>query len=148
MIENTPMVIDRYREATIALGYTGDSVLNSLSDIAMMALGFLAARRLPVWASRRRSSLVLELVPLLVIRDNLTLNVWMLLAPNDAIRAWQAAAERHRFRRQALMAGRFGDGHVKRIALLGACAVARSPPPPPRPAKSSAAFTSTTSTRR
>ena len=55
----------------------------------MMALGFLAARRLPVGP---RSSLVavLELVPLLVIRDNLTLNVWMLLAPNDAIRAWQA----------------------------------------------------------
>ena len=53
MIENTPMIIDRYREATAALGYTGDSVLNSLSDIAMMALGFLLARRLPVWASDR-----------------------------------------------------------------------------------------------
>ena len=49
--ENTPMIIDRYREATIALGYSGDSILNSASDIAMMALGFLAARRLPVWAS-------------------------------------------------------------------------------------------------
>ena len=51
IVENTPMVIDRYREATIALGYTGDSILNSASDIAMMAVGFLAARRLPVWAS-------------------------------------------------------------------------------------------------
>src|SRR5512139_2612050 len=49
--ENTPMVIDRYREATIALGYSGDSILNNVSDIAMMAVGFLAARRLPVWAS-------------------------------------------------------------------------------------------------
>src|SRR6478672_5851513 len=49
--ENTPMVIDRYRATTAALGYTGDSVINSLSDIAMMALGFLAARKLPVWAS-------------------------------------------------------------------------------------------------
>jgi Protein of unknown function (DUF2585) len=88
VIENTPMVIDRYREATTAIGYTCDSVINSLSDIAMMALGFLAARRLPLWASIV-VVLVLELVPLFVIRDNLTLNVWMLLAPNDAIRAWQ-----------------------------------------------------------
>ena len=87
--ENTPTVIDRYREATIALGYNGDSMLNSLSDVAMMAVGFLAARRIPVWASAV-VVLVLELVPLIVIRDNLTLNVWMLVAPSDAIRTWQA----------------------------------------------------------
>jgi hypothetical protein len=91
IIENSPMIIDRYREATIALGYSGDSILNSASDIAMMAVGFLAARRLPVWASIA-IVLLLELIPLLVIRDNLTLNVWMLLAPNDAIRVWQAGA--------------------------------------------------------
>src|ERR1043165_3738357 len=48
--ENTPFVIDRYRETTAALGYTGDSVINSLSDILMMCVGFLAARKLPVWA--------------------------------------------------------------------------------------------------
>ncbi|MEO6112855.1 MAG: DUF2585 domain-containing protein [Sphingomicrobium sp.] len=89
IVENTPMVIDRYREATIALGYTGDSMLNSLSDIAMMALGFAAARRLPVWVSVAIVAL-LEIVPLIAIRDNLTLNVWMLLSPSDAIRAWQA----------------------------------------------------------
>jgi hypothetical protein len=89
IIENTPMVIDRYREATIALGYTGDSILNSASDIAMMAAGFLAAWRLPVWGSIA-VVLLLELVPLVVIRDNLALNVWMLLAPSDAIRVWQA----------------------------------------------------------
>jgi hypothetical protein len=89
--ENTPFVIDRYREATAALGYTGDSVLNSFSDIGMMALGFLAARRLPVWASILLL-VVLEVVPLFVIRDNLTLNVWMLLAPNETIKAWQAGA--------------------------------------------------------
>ena len=89
--ENTPMVIDRYREATAALGYTGDSILNSISDILMMAIGFVLARRLPVWASIA-IVLLLELVPLLVIRDNLVLNVWMLLAPTDAIREWQAAA--------------------------------------------------------
>ena len=89
IFENTPMVIDRYREATIALGYSGDSILNSASDIAMMAFGFLAARRLPAWASVA-AVLLLELVPLIVIRDNLVLNVWMLLAPSDAIRGWQA----------------------------------------------------------
>ena len=88
--ENTPMVIDRYREATMALGYSGDSVLNSVSDVAMMALGFLLARKLPVWASVA-VVLALELAALWAVRDNLTLNVWMLLAPNDAILHWQAA---------------------------------------------------------
>jgi hypothetical protein len=91
IIENTPMVIDRYREATIALGYSGDSIINSLSDIVMMALGFLGARRLPIWASVG-IVLVLELVPLIAIRDNLTLNIIMLLAPSDAILNWQASA--------------------------------------------------------
>jgi hypothetical protein len=89
IIENTPMVIDRYREATIALGYSGDSILNSTSDVAMMAIGFLAARRLPAWASIV-ALLALELVPLMVIRDNLTLNIIMLVAPSEAILNWQA----------------------------------------------------------
>ena len=89
ILENTPWIIDRYREATIALGYSGDSILNSASDIAMMAFGFLASRRLPIWASVA-VVLVLEIVPLLVIRDNLTLNIWRLLAPSDTIRTWQA----------------------------------------------------------
>jgi len=89
IVENTPLIINRYREETAALGYTGDSVLNSMSDIAMMILGFMLARRLPVWASVA-IVLVLELVPLFVIRDNLTLNVWMLLAPNEALKAWQS----------------------------------------------------------
>jgi hypothetical protein len=56
----------------------------------MMGVGFLAARKLPWWASIVLLT-VLEVVPLLVIRDNLTLNLWMLLAPSDALRAWQAA---------------------------------------------------------
>ena len=89
VLENTPMIINRYREETAALGYTGDSVINSMSDIAMMALGFLIARKLPVWWAVA-IVLALELIPLAVIRDNLTLNVWMLLAPNEAIKAWQA----------------------------------------------------------
>jgi hypothetical protein len=91
IIENTPFIINRYREATAAIGYTGDSVINSMSDAAMMAIGFLAARKLPLWASIA-IVVVLELVPLFVIRDNLTLNVLMLLAPSDSIRAWQAGA--------------------------------------------------------
>lgn len=91
VIENTPLVIDRYRTATAALGYTGDSVLNSMSDIGMTALGFLAARKLPLWASALLL-LLLELAPLLAVRDNLMLNIWMLLAPSDSIRAWQAGA--------------------------------------------------------
>ena len=89
--ENTPMIIDRYREATAALGYSGDSVVNSLSDIATMALGFLAARKLPLWASALLV-ILMEVVPLFVIRDNLTLNVWMLVAPNEAVLEWQSRA--------------------------------------------------------
>ena len=91
IMENTPMIIDRYREATMALGYSGDSILNSMSDIAMMALGFLAARRLPVWVSVALA-IALELLTLVVIRDNLTLNVWMLLFPTEVIGQWQAGA--------------------------------------------------------
>src|SRR5215207_11751858 len=63
ILENTPMIIDRYREATAALGYEGDSILNSLSDIAMMAIGFLLARRLPVWVSIG-VVVIVELIPL------------------------------------------------------------------------------------
>ena len=89
LTENTPMVIDRYRATTAALGYSGDSVINSMSDFLMMVLGFLAARKLPIWASIALL-IALEAIPLLVIRDNLTLNVWALLAPNPAVQAWQA----------------------------------------------------------
>src|SRR6185503_15265245 len=89
VIENTPLVIDRYRETTAALGYSGDSVVNSVSDMLMMCAGFLAARKLPVWAALALV-LVLEFIPLLAIRDNLTLNIWNLIAPNPMIAAWQA----------------------------------------------------------
>jgi Protein of unknown function (DUF2585) len=89
VIENTPMVIDRYRATTAALGYAGDSVVNSLSDILMMALGFLLARKLPLWVAIALL-VALEVVPLFAIRDNLTLNIIALIAPNPAIQAWQA----------------------------------------------------------
>jgi len=89
VIENTPFVIGRYRETTAALGYNGDSVINSLSDILMLCLGFLLARKLPLWAAIALLVL-LEAIPLFVIRDNLALNIWNLLAPNPAVAAWQA----------------------------------------------------------
>ena len=90
VLENTPMVIDRYRTATMALGYTGDSILNSAMDTIFMAVGFLAAARLPVWLTVA-IAVGFELLTGWIIRDNLTLNVLMLLWPVDAIREWQAA---------------------------------------------------------
>lgn len=90
VIENTPLIINRYRSTTAALGYSGDSVVNSVSDILMMALGFVLARKLPLWAAFLLL-LALEIVPLVVIRDNLTLNIWSLIAPSAALQAWQAA---------------------------------------------------------
>jgi hypothetical protein len=89
LLENSPIVIDRYRTATMALGYTGDSVLNSLSDISCMMIGFALARALPVWVTVMLA-IGFELLTLAVIRDNLTLNVLMLLWPVEAIRHWQA----------------------------------------------------------
>lgn len=86
--ENTPMVIDRYRAVTISWGYSGDSVVNSLGDIGWMIVGFLAAARIPAWASVALA-LFLELLTLYTIRDNLTLNVVMLFWPIEAIRQWQ-----------------------------------------------------------
>ena len=89
VFENTPFVIDRYRTATIALDYYGDSIVNSVSDIAAMMVGFGLARRLPPWASVVLV-VALELFVLVMIRDNLTLNILMLLHPIDAIRRWQS----------------------------------------------------------
>jgi hypothetical protein len=90
ILENSPLVIDRYRAATIAVGYVGDSVLNSCSDVAMMAIGFLFAHRARVWVSVA-AVVVMELLCLLWVRDNLTLNIIMLIHPLDAIKAWQSS---------------------------------------------------------
>lgn len=91
LLENSQFIIDRYREATMALGYNGDAVINSVADIGWMILGFALARRLPVGATLVVAA-CFELLTLWAIRDNLTLNVLMLVAPIDAIRDWQAAA--------------------------------------------------------
>ena len=89
LLENSPFIINRYREATIALGYVGDSVLNSVCDIGFMAIGFLIARLTRLWLI-----VVLivgmELGCLWWVRDNLTLNVLMLVHPVQSIKVWQS----------------------------------------------------------
>jgi hypothetical protein len=88
VFENTNFIINRYREATIALDYYGDSVLNSACDILWMMLGFYAASRLPVMATIALA-VIFELAVGYIIRDNLTLNIIMLLWPLEAIKTWQ-----------------------------------------------------------
>lgn len=88
LLENSPLIIDRYRAVTVSVGYSGDAVINSLADIGFMALGFWIARLLPVWASVAMA-IGFELFTLAMVRDNLTLNVLMLVWPLEAVRTWQ-----------------------------------------------------------
>jgi hypothetical protein len=88
VVENSGTVIERYRRATIALGYEGDGVINSLGDIASCGLGFLVAGRLPVrWSIAL--FIVVEVALLIAYRDNLLLNVIMLVYPFEAVKSWQ-----------------------------------------------------------
>lgn len=89
LLENSPIIIDRYRAVTVSYGYEGDSVINSLSDIGFMVFGFVLASRIPARASIALA-VAFELFTLAMIRDNLTFNVLMLVWPVDAIRSWQA----------------------------------------------------------
>jgi hypothetical protein len=91
VLENTPFVINRYRAVTISLDYYGDSVINSMSDIAAMMAGFAVARKAPIWTAL---AIVVgfETLMAVVIRDNLTLNIVMLIHPFEVIRRWQMGA--------------------------------------------------------
>lgn len=90
ILENSPIVIDRYRTATMAVGYTGDSILNSGMDMVAMIAGFFFAARMPIWLTVI-IALGFEILTAIVIRDNLTLNVLMLVWPIEAVKTWQGA---------------------------------------------------------
>ena len=90
MLENSPIIIDRYREVTISYGYAGDSIINSVFDLVWMIFGFFLASRLP-WKVTVGIALFFEVFTVYMIRDNLTLNVLMLATPIEAVKDWQAA---------------------------------------------------------
>ena len=90
VVENTPWVIEYYRNNTVSLGYVGDSIINSLMDVFWMALGFLVAWRAPVLVTIALA-LAMEALAAYVIRDNLILNILMFIHPFESIKAWQSA---------------------------------------------------------
>ena len=89
LLENTSLVIGRYRESTMSLDYNGDSIVNSLGDLAACALGYGLAASVPLAASVA-GFVIVEVVMLAWIRDSLLLNVWMLAFSTEAIKRWQA----------------------------------------------------------
>lgn len=90
ILENSPIIINRYREVTISLGYVGDSVLNSLSDVVFAGIGFVISRYSKFWVSVFLI-VAMEVGCLLWVRDNLTLNIVMLLFPIKSLQVWQSA---------------------------------------------------------
>lgn len=92
VFENSSFVIDRYRTATAALGYQGDTIVNSLGDLVCAIVGFLVARHLGVWRSLMLF-LFVELILILWIHDSLLLQILMLVRPVEAIKVWQTCGQ-------------------------------------------------------
>ena len=88
VFENTNFVINHYREETAALGYTGDTVVNSIGDLFCAIAGFLIARRLG-WRRSVIAFLLLEVILFFWIRDSLLLQILMLIYPVNALKLWQ-----------------------------------------------------------
>ena len=88
VLENSAFIIDRYRTGTMALGYEGDSITNSLCDLASCMGGYLIANQLP-WKWSVAFFFGVELTLLALIRDSLVLNVVMLVCPLEVIKQWQ-----------------------------------------------------------
>lgn len=88
ILENSTYIIQRYRESTISLDYFGDSIINSIADILSCATGFLIAYKLRFWKSLALF-LLIEIILFVTIRDNLTINIIMLIYPVEAIKTWQ-----------------------------------------------------------
>lgn len=86
--ENSSYIINRYREETISLDYFGDSIINSISDIAFCAGGFIIAYWLRFWRSLMLFA-VTETVLIFTIKDSLLINILMLIYPLDSVKAWQ-----------------------------------------------------------
>ena len=88
VFENTPYVIHYYRSNTMSWGYSGDTIVNSMSDILFAAIGFAVACFVPVWLTLVLA-IAMEMGVALVIRDNLTLNMIMFIHPFQCIKHWQ-----------------------------------------------------------
>ena len=88
LLENSPWVIERYRQQTASLDYMGDSIVNSVGDVLCAVVGFWFASRVG-WKWAVVVFVVIELGLLIAVRDNLTLNVVMLFWPLEAVKAWQ-----------------------------------------------------------
>lgn len=88
IFENTPFVINRYRAETAALGYQGDTIVNSFGDLTCAVIGFLIARQLG-WRWTLVAFIAVEVVLTIWIHDSLILQLLMLVHPVEAIKLWQ-----------------------------------------------------------